>query len=1651
MSPEVATSTFVDVAMAHVSLRSTLLLAVLCASVRCSTHCTVQGREPSVLTAPVGRVADGSGDGESYLPGSNCTWHVRPAGDFRSITLVFEKFKIATNRDYLFVRTQASGEQEALGLYTGMLPTPMAVRVEAPHIELQFVSGTGHAMDDGFDILYLAGEQCYKNCRGASGARCVRGLCECPRGHYGADCSIHASELVPGQKISDQVGVGDRENIKYFQVEVPDGQQMNMLVELAVVQAEGFIRPTLLLGNATGASRNEPNMYQYKMQRPGECGDYPGCWWSPEEAAESFMGTASINKLSTNDPVADFEMGGTTLLDRYAPFPHAITRTSALPTYTFFSMKDYESSLTNRDHHSVYVGTGHDRTAAGSMPRLTPGTWIVGVLNAPNMYSGMTGAVHAFDFELVVQLEEAEEPICSFDCSEKGTCSSTKGSTPLVNACNCSTEGEDHLFLGDSCRDLATLLDINDAFLPEPLPIGGWDYYYIDIPENAPKNQSIAIEIAYSNSPLAEPRIYLTKERDGLPSPEVLCKDTQGNGPYDTLSCDVGGYGPVLSYSADGTRGPRLDYSSMMIYPEYRYYDERQQREPVERFYIAVHNHHSLSQEKLQYAIMVSWVEPNATPCPFNCGNHGQCGEDGKCTCRSDAAQSWVGDFCQNTAPLLHLNVPMHEVLGLGHWQYYRLDILTTTAVVLELIKQEEEAFPYLFVSAQGVPKLSASGQLVNEEDVLVIHDDSSYFCAGTECFTQFVHRLAFRATPGRYFVSVHNGAFAARHTSSMQSLSQAVTAGGDESLMTYSLIARVSNSTNQIPCYGGCSGHGSCGQDAPSCTCDENFFGPDCAIQPVHLSLATWPATVRRSGIIRGGHFDYFHVDVQNGTASLVVEVSQPFYDEGEGLLLLAKDRLPSWCNPASACQREYDIISHPVHADYKTLHRVVVKEGLTTNSYHAGNRASGMEMVPAGRWYIAVHNRAFGRQTVHYTLNAYAKQDEVACADPNCSGHGACNTQSGQCMCEDGFLLEDCSANVVQIDNASTFHTKEDLYPRKALYFSIPVTCAGQSLEVHVLDPSGRPFDGTTIYHKRAELPWIGDSASYDHAEAGAKAMVVPNLGSGVHFIEIYVRENALRPLPAGSAIMASLKPSGRRSDSNQCEFDTGTYFLKAMGSSDSYEVLDPGSNEMVEQRGPFEWSYSYDTMAGNIHDGPIGEVDYGQCGKMQEGGKSCYFWKGRDQTYPLPAYGAVEGVVKVGLTEAASATTAYHYLAGHMHKFAGKFQDTNYSQAYSGVYEDFPLLYEYDPDIESEDPPIDFQGCAPLLNAEDMVGNVCLLARGGCTFSTKTKNCEDAGAIAAIIVNADAHNSWTLLNVAAGAGIDTSQIHIPTLTTGVYVGNKLLAMLGSNDLQAPYDDEVIISMGQYVCEDVDSCTECAFGHFGENCELACPGLNSDFTEVCSGQGECVLDSQLDEPQCDCIGAYTGRGCERPLRPPEFLEFPRQEVHVASGDETQIPLKTFSENGDDVRLELLGLPEEMKGYISLDESSQTIRVSAPHVGALEIIRLVVTATDSVNQSTSKFLDIVFVPGSTEEGDIEEGNNNPQVQNPAQLDGSSEGTSSGSSGLSGGEIAGIVVGCIAAVAIVGTLTFFFISKKKKVAALQHLEDKHNPVSPQGP
>jgi len=84
----------------------------------------------------------------------------------------------------------------------------------------------------------------------------------------------------------------------------------------------------------------------------------------------------------------------------------------------------------------------------------------------------------------------------------------------------------------------------------------------------------------------------------------------------------------------------------------------------------------------------------------------------------------------------------------------------------------------------------------------------------------------------------------------------------------------------------------------------------------------------------------------------------------------------------------------------------------------------------------------------------------------------------------------------------------------------------------------------------------------------------------------------------------------------------------------------------------------------------------------------------------------------------------------------------------------------------------------GCSALTNAGAMSGKLAIIDRGSCTFVTKVKNAQNAGAIGAIIVNNDSANPTAVINM--GGGDPT--ITIPSLSVSLNDGNTIKGQLGA-----------------------------------------------------------------------------------------------------------------------------------------------------------------------------------------------------------------------------------------------------------------------------
>ncbi|KAK3282872.1 hypothetical protein CYMTET_9408 [Cymbomonas tetramitiformis] len=316
---------------------------------------------------------------------------------------------------------------DSLAMYTGNVPTPMAVRFEATSLLLQFIVGEPTAGTQGFRLHYLTDGECYNACGHGFGT-CKEGLCECPSGYAGADCSIPVDLLIPSEKpLTGRVEAG---GIRYFRVEVPEGPPgMKMLVELTFPEGIRGARPLLMLGNGTAQLAHghrqhsdvtdqkvntTPGVFYSRFLRPddGLCQSHVGCRWCAGCASEdAFRGAPEQFprvRLGANH-TAQYRVGsGTPLPETYhinKLHPHTELQDvwlPALPTLQYNAMKDYEgwdlhkpyhylfvSDGTTPDPHANYTYSESSSTLPHAQPlpvsRLTPGTWYIGVANTPEI------------------------------------------------------------------------------------------------------------------------------------------------------------------------------------------------------------------------------------------------------------------------------------------------------------------------------------------------------------------------------------------------------------------------------------------------------------------------------------------------------------------------------------------------------------------------------------------------------------------------------------------------------------------------------------------------------------------------------------------------------------------------------------------------------------------------------------------------------------------------------------------------------------------------------------------------------------------------------------------------------------------------------------------------------------------------------------------------------------------------------------------------------------------------------------------------------------------------------------------------------------------------------------------------------------------
>ena len=101
---------------------------------------------------------------------------------------------------------------------------------------------------------------------------------------------------------------------------------------------------------------------------------------------------------------------------------------------------------------------------------------------------------------------------------------------------------------------------------------------------------------------------------------------------------------------------------------------------------------------------------------------------------------------------------------------------------------------------------------------------------------------------------------------------------------------------------------------------------------------------------------------------------------------------------------------------------------------------------------------------------------------------------------------------------------------------------------------------------------------------------------------------------------------------------------------------------------------------------------------------------------------------------------------------------------------------LVDDDDTTLPSGNNGVTSDGCQPLVNGDEVSGNIALMQRSGCLFTDMVRNAEDAGAVAAVIYNI------------AGDPIvmfgESGLVDIPALMIGQADGNLILAEFDANN---------------------------------------------------------------------------------------------------------------------------------------------------------------------------------------------------------------------------------------------------------------------------
>ena len=472
------------------------------------------------------------------------------------------------------------------------------------------------------------------------------------------------------------------------------------------------------------------------------------------------------------------------------------------------------------------------------------------------------------------------------------------------------------------------------------------------------------------------------------------------------------------------------------------------------------------------------------------------------------------------------------------------------------------------------------------------------------------------------------------------------------------------------------------------------------------------------------------------------------------------------------------------------------------------------------------------------------------------SCNGRGTCVDVPEEypnfvCVCDDGFLGARCEATVISIANNASYVRYIDAPLTAGQYevFRFDVRCSPMDLEITFKKAANDANTDTEIQFllHRSRMANPGQLGVYTN-ESIVRGLFpgedtlnldVSDIATGMWYLQVIVISGEL-----GSGFELGYELFGSRlaryNEFNDCLRDDGALLLTVNGINGSYTITQPF----------------------------VFEPDYRDCGNETQ---SCYIGnshssiRGQGRGAARNGVGPITARPVLAMSTPALLDSPYFLLVGDSRKFLGVFNASSSDDQWfttdgitNATLTSMPprLLAQMMPNTTAL--PFDHEACGSMLNHADMMGNICVVARGSCVFSMKTLQCQASGAVATIIVDDQmdapfAPDNWVNTHL-------PEQIKIPTLAYNLVDGNRLLTEM--------FDDpNVTVDIRVYECEPKIHCARCAPGLTSpeSNCTSTnrCPGMDESFLSNCTGNGECVRDAN-DALVCVCDDEFTGAACD-------------------------------------------------------------------------------------------------------------------------------------------------------------------------------------------